>query len=70
MQGELFMLKKAVNHHKPHQITKISKHVGSRDQFKKYETETRLLRDQDRDRQQKAETETETLKIGLETGQG
>ena len=47
------------------QITKISKNVRSRDQFKKYETETRSLRDQDRDRQQKAETET--LKIGLET---
>ena len=28
---------------KPHQITKISKNVRSRDQFKKYETETRLL---------------------------
>ena len=52
----------------PHQITKISKNVWSRDQFKKYETETRSSRDQDRDRQQKAETETETLKIGLETG--
>ena len=47
------------------QITKISKNVRSRDQFKKYETETRSLRDQDRDHQQKAETET--LKIGLET---
>ena len=46
----------------------IIKNVRSRDQFKKYETETRSLRDQDRDRQQKAETETETLKIGLETG--
>ena len=45
----------------------ITKNVRSRDQFKKYETETRSLRDQDRDRQQKAETETETLKIGLET---
>ena len=44
----------------------ITKNVRSRDQFKKYETETRSLRDQDRDRQQKAETET--LKIGLETG--
>ena len=46
----------------------ITKNVRSRDQFKKYETETRSLRDQDRDRQQKAETETETetLKIGLE----
>ena len=55
---------------KSHQITKISKNVRSRDQFKKYETETRLLRDQDRDHQQKSEieTETETLKIGLETG--
>ena len=49
------------------QITKISKNVRSRDQFKKYETETRLLRDQDRDGHQKTETETETLKIGLET---
>ena len=48
----------------------ITKNVRSRDQFKKYETETRSLRDQDGDRQQKAETETETetLKIGLETG--
>ena len=50
----------------------ITKNVRSRDQFKKYETETRSLRDQDQDRQQKAETETETetetLKIGLETG--
>ena len=46
-------------------MTKISKNVRSRDQFKKYETETRSLRDQDRDRQQKAETET--LKIGLKT---
>ena len=45
----------------------ITKNVRSRDQFKKYETETRSLPDQDRDRQQKAETETETLKIGLET---
>ena len=33
----------------PHQITKISKNVRSRDQFKKYETETRSLRDQNRD---------------------
>ena len=41
----------------------ITKNVRSRDQFKKYETETRSLPDQDRDRQQK----TETLKIGLET---
>ena len=47
----------------------ITKNVRSRDQFKKYETENRSLRDQDRDRQQKVETETETetLKIGLET---
>ena len=47
----------------------ITKNIRSRDQFKKYKTETRSLRDQDRDRQQKAETETETetLKIGLET---
>ena len=47
----------------------ITKNVWSRDQFKKYEIETRSLQDQDRDRQQKAETEieTETLKIGLET---
>ena len=44
----------------------ITKNVRSRDQFKKYETKTRSLRDQDRDRQQKAETETET-KTGLET---
>ena len=51
----------------PHQITKISKNVWSQDQFKKYVTKTRSLRDQDRDRQQKAQTETETLKIGLET---
>ena len=28
----------------------ITKNVRSRDQFKKYETETRSLRDQDRDR--------------------
>ena len=35
------------------QTTKISKNVRSRDQFKKYETETRPLRDQDRDRQRK-----------------
>ena len=34
----------------PHQITKILKNVRSRDQFKKYETETRSLRDQNRDR--------------------
>ena len=48
----------------------ITKNVRSRDQFKKYETETRSLRDQNRDCQQKTETETETLKIGLETGLG
>ena len=50
----------------------ITKNVRSRDQFKKYETETRSLRDQNRDCQQKTETETETetdtLKIGLESG--
>ena len=40
------------------QGSKLSKNFRSRDQFKKYETETRSLRDQDRDRQQKAETET------------
>ena len=34
----------------PHQITKISKNFRSRDQFKKYETETRSLRDQNRGR--------------------
>ena len=65
MKEELFMVKKAVNHHNS---TKISKNVRSQNQFKKYETETRLLRDQDQDRQQKAETET--LKIGLETKTG
>ena len=37
----------------PHQITKISKNVRSRDQFKKYGTETRSLRDQNRDRDPK-----------------
>ena len=40
----------------PHQITKISKNVRSRDQFKKV---------RDRDRRQKAETKT--LKIGFKT---
>ena len=48
----------------PHQITRISKNFRSRDQFKKYETETRSLRAQDRNRQQK----DVTLKIGIETG--
>ena len=43
----------------------ITKNVLSRDQFKKYETETGHY-----ETKTETETETETLKIGLETKTG
>ena len=43
----------------------ITKNVRSRDQFKKYETETGHY-----ETKTETETETETLKIGLETKTG